>query len=54
MAANINPSASADEIMKDPAVNLLNRYLCLSCHSLDGSAMVGPSFKGLYGKKQPA
>jgi cytochrome c oxidase subunit II len=52
IAAKISPSSSANEIMKDPAVNLLNRYLCLSCHSLDGSAMVGPSFKGLYGKKQ--
>jgi cytochrome c oxidase subunit II len=25
--------------------------LCIGCHSLDGSAMVGPSWKGLYGKK---
>ena len=24
---------------------------CASCHSLDGSIIVGPSFKGLYGKK---
>ena len=37
---------------KDPAVDLLNRHLCLSCHSLDGSAMVGPSLKGLYGRTQ--
>ena len=24
---------------------------CASCHSLDGSIIVGPSFKGLYGRK---
>jgi cytochrome c oxidase subunit 2 len=26
--------------------------LCSTCHSIDGSALVGPSFKGLYGSKQ--
>jgi cytochrome c oxidase subunit 2 len=26
--------------------------LCATCHSIDGSAMVGPSFKGLYGRKE--
>jgi cytochrome c oxidase subunit 2 len=25
--------------------------LCATCHSLDGSARVGPSFKGVYGKQ---
>jgi cytochrome c oxidase subunit 2 len=25
---------------------------CGTCHSIDGSAMVGPSFKGLYGRKE--
>ncbi|MCO6429377.1 MAG: cytochrome c oxidase subunit II [Deltaproteobacteria bacterium] len=24
--------------------------LCITCHSLDGSPLVGPTFKGLYGK----
>jgi cytochrome c oxidase subunit 2 len=52
MARGTKPPPTSSGIMKDPAVNLLNRNLCLSCHSLDGSAMVGPSFKGLYGKKQ--
>lgn len=52
LAWNTKQPASRDGIMKDPAVNLLNRHLCLSCHSLDGSAMVGPSLKGLYGRKQ--
>ena len=25
---------------------------CFSCHSLDGSKLVGPSFKGIYGKEE--
>ena len=25
---------------------------CIACHSLDGTAVVGPSFKGLYGKTE--
>lgn len=25
---------------------------CVGCHSLDGSKMVGPSFKGLYGREE--
>ena len=25
---------------------------CTACHSLDGSKLVGPTFKGLFGKKQ--
>ena len=49
--SNTKASASAEEAMKDPTVDLLNRNLCLSCHSLDGSPMVGPSLKGLYGRK---
>lgn len=30
---------------------LLARHGCLGCHSLDGSKMVGPSFKGLAGRE---
>jgi cytochrome c oxidase subunit 2 len=26
--------------------------LCATCHSIDGSKMVGPSFKGLWGRKE--
>jgi cytochrome c oxidase subunit 2 len=26
--------------------------LCITCHSIDGSKMVGPSFKGLWGRKE--
>jgi cytochrome c oxidase subunit 2 len=31
--------------------DLLAKHVCLSCHSTDGSAMVGPSFRGLFGSK---
>ena len=31
--------------------NLLSMLGCLNCHSTDGSAGIGPSFKGLYGSQ---
>jgi cytochrome c oxidase subunit 2 len=36
-----SPSASGLRIMKNIG--------CIACHSLDGSKLVGPTFKGLYG-----
>ncbi|MCW0482440.1 cytochrome c oxidase subunit II [Gaoshiqia sediminis] len=36
-----SPTASGKRIMTNIG--------CLACHSLDGSKLVGPSFKGLYG-----
>jgi cytochrome c oxidase subunit 2 len=37
----------------DPAGYLILRNTgCLACHTLDGTKLVGPSFKGLYGKEQ--
>lgn len=30
---------------------LLEKHGCLGCHSLDGSVSVGPSFKGIWGRK---
>jgi cytochrome c oxidase subunit 2 len=38
----------------ESALDIFNRKFCTACHSLDGSPMVGPSFKGLYGKKRMA
>jgi cytochrome c oxidase subunit II len=32
-----------------PGLVLLRNTGCLACHSIDGSKLVGPSFKGLYG-----
>lgn len=33
----------------NPGFNILNKNGCIACHSVDGSKLVGPSFKGLYG-----
>jgi cytochrome c oxidase subunit 2 len=38
--------------VSDPAIDILNQRYCVSCHSIDGTAMVGPTFKGLYGKRE--
>jgi len=35
-----------------PGLVLLKANGCLTCHSLDGSKVVGPSFMGLYGSKR--
>jgi len=35
-----------------PGYALLNDYGCIACHTMDGTPMVGASFKGLFGKKQ--
>lgn len=35
----------------DGGLALLKANACLSCHTTDGSAMVGPSFKGIMGRK---
>ena len=32
-----------------PGLTLMKRNACVTCHSLDGSKIVGPSFKGIYG-----
>jgi len=31
-------------------LTLLQQNACITCHSLDGSRLIGPSFKGLYGR----
>jgi len=31
---------------------VLDKYACTACHSLDGSPMPGPTFKGLYGSRR--
>ncbi len=30
----------------------MKQNACITCHSQDGSRIVGPSFKGLFGKKE--
>ncbi len=34
------------------ALNLLHSKGCLGCHSTEGSKKIGPTFKGLFGKKE--
>ncbi len=34
---------------KDLGAKLYQSKACVTCHSIDGSARIGPSFKGLYG-----
>ncbi len=34
-----------------PGLTIIKANACLTCHSLDGSKIIGPSFKGLYGRK---
>jgi cytochrome c oxidase subunit 2 len=35
-----------------PGLTILKQNACITCHSLDGSKIVGPTFKGLYGRKE--
>ena len=35
--------------VKSPGLKIIEKNGCLACHSVDGSKLVGPSFKGLYG-----
>lgn len=35
-----------------PGLTLMKKNACLSCHTQDGTRLVGPSFKGLIGKAE--
>lgn len=48
--AKVSPFMEVDELMAGQEV--LRKNACLSCHSLDGSKLVGPTFKDLYGNKR--
>ena len=36
--------------IKKSGEELYVKHACHTCHSLDGTRMIGPSFKGIYGK----
>ncbi len=36
----------------DPGMAILKANACITCHSLDGTKVIGPSFKGLFGAKR--
>jgi cytochrome c oxidase subunit II len=42
----------AASLPQSPVAAILKAKSCLTCHSFDGSVMVGPTFKGLYGLKE--
>jgi cytochrome c oxidase subunit 2 len=46
-----NAVAAAPTSQQNPTIALLEKKSCITCHSLDGTVMVGPSFKNLYGRK---
>ena len=35
-----------------PGLQILKQNACLSCHSQDGSRLVGPTFKGMWGREE--
>ncbi|MCB1165536.1 MAG: c-type cytochrome [Leptospiraceae bacterium] len=44
---------ASNNISPDMGQQIYNSAGCKSCHSIDGSRVVGPSFKGLYGTERP-
>jgi len=46
------PVAAKTETSVSPALNVMNQKFCPACHSIDGTALVGPTLKGLYGQKR--
>jgi cytochrome c oxidase subunit 2 len=52
LPGRIAAAAPASDLPDNPAVATLRTKSCLTCHSLDGRVMVGPTFKGLYGLRQ--
>ena len=52
LPGRIAAAAPAAPIPDTPAVAILKTKSCLTCHSLDGSVMVGPTFKGIYGLRE--
>ena len=45
------PFDEEEKIAEHPGLTLLKSNGCTGCHSLDGSALVGPSFKDIFGHK---
>lgn len=47
----LKPASPAPAPAPESALDLLNRKSCTACHSVDGSPMVGPTLKGIYGRQ---
>ena len=39
-------------MLENAGLIVMQNNACTGCHSLDGSPLVGPSFKGLFGSKR--
>jgi cytochrome c oxidase subunit 2 len=65
-AVNVMPKAAFDKWYNDTTLvvpggktatagaaglNIMRKNGCIACHSVDGSTIVGPSFKGIFGEK---
>lgn len=44
----INDTTESEDL---PGLVLMKNNACLSCHSVDGNRLVGPSFKDIYGRE---
>ena len=49
---NAPADTSSAEGVEPLGLQVLKRNACVSCHSQDGSVIVGPSFKGLWGSER--
>jgi len=45
--AKTNTEKYKNKLISSPDFDLLSKYGCITCHSLDGSKMIGPSFLDL-------
>jgi cytochrome c oxidase subunit 2 len=45
-------ATSEAPVDEPPGLTFMKQNACVTCHSQDGSRIVGPSFKGLFGKKE--
>ena len=48
--ASATPAAAKPASLADVGVGLYNSKGCSACHSVTGSVLVGPSFKGIFGQ----
>ena len=46
------PAAGSVEPSADIGAQLVQAYGCNACHSTDGTALVGPTWQGLYGTEE--
>lgn len=44
--------AVIDTSDEHPGLTIMKQNACFSCHSMDGTRLVGPSFKGIFGKQE--